>query len=116
MREKPRDKERLQHILDAIENLERFTQDTEYQNFLNNEMLQYSVAKCFEIIGEAAHHTTKALRKKHTPIEWEKMISFRNVLVHDYYMIDHDTVWKTIKNVIPKLKRDMNNLLKELCR
>ena len=64
MREKPRDKERLQHIIDAIENIENFTKGISRKNFTENKMLQYSVVKCFEIIGEAAYCTTKDLRKR----------------------------------------------------
>lgn len=47
-------------------------------------------------------------------LEWEKMSSFRHVLVHDYYMIDNETVWKTIKNILPGLKKNIIKITQEI--
>jgi len=103
MREKLRDKERLQHIIEAIENIQEFTQNVGFQDFENNKMLKFAVIKNFEIIGEAAFRLTNELREINTEIEWHKIITFRHILVHDYYQIDSEIVWKAIVNKLPQL-------------
>ena len=113
MREKPRDKQRLLHIVSAINNILSFTEGIDQVAFKNNQMLQYAVVKNFEIIGEAAYHTTKELRAANPDIQWDLIIKFRHVLVHDYYNIDLDTVWRAIKGKVPDLKNDINTILSE---
>ena len=74
-------------------------------------MLQYAVVKCFEIIGEAAYWTTNELRKNHSEVDWKNVISFRHVLVHDYFKIKIDVVWNTVKIDIPVLKKQIQKVI-----
>ena len=107
MREKPRDKQRLLHILEAIDNIHNFTENVSFEDFSKNKILQFAIVKNFEIIGEAAHKLTKDLRIENPQIPWELIIKFRHVLVHDYYNIDLDTVWRTIHNKLDELKKEI---------
>jgi uncharacterized protein with HEPN domain len=93
MKKKPRDKERLEHILEAAQNIQEFSSGVTYEEYQENKMLQYAIVKNFEIIGEAAYNLTKELREKtEDRIEWRKIMAFRHILVHDYWMIDYETV------------------------
>lgn len=51
---KPDDKERLNHIVESVDRIKKFTGGMDYDEFANNEMAQFAVIKNFEIIGEAA--------------------------------------------------------------
>ena len=62
MKQKPRDKERLEHILEAANNIQEFSNEVTFDEFLQNKMLQYAIVKNFEIIGEAAYHLSKEIR------------------------------------------------------
>lgn len=106
MNEKPDDIERLAHIIEAIDRINKFTRKMNLEDFLGNEMAQYAVIKNFEIIGEAAYHLTDELKNKYPDIEWKKIQAFRHVLVHDYYMINLEVVWKSKENKLDKLKND----------
>lgn len=112
MREKPRDKQRLHHIIEACNNILEFSGSKTYEEFMVDKMLQFAVIKNFEIIGEAAYHLTDVFRKQHSFIPWDALSKFRHVLVHDYYNIDLETVWRTIQNKLPELKIEIENLLK----
>ncbi len=114
MREQIRDIQRLKHILDAIQNIEIFTKESNYDSFLENKMLQFAVVKNFEIIGEAAYRITKELQKRNTQIQWELIIKFRHVLVHDYYNIDLSTVWRAIHDKLNLLKKDIQLLIENI--
>jgi len=67
-----------------------------------------------EIIGEASNGLTEDLQNKFTDIEWSILKGIRNILVHEYFGIDYDIIWDTIKNNIPELKEKINKTINEL--
>lgn len=115
MRRKPHDHERLEHILEAANNILEFTNEITYQEFLQNKMAQFAVVKNFEIIGEAAYHLSNEIKENTAnEIEWRKITAFRHILVHDYWMIDYETVWNSIQNKVPDLIISTERILKDL--
>ncbi len=112
MREKPQDKERLEHILEAAKNIQEFTEGVKYEDYLQNKMLQYAIVKNFEIIGEAAYHLTDELKDKTKDrIEWRKITAFRHILVHDYWMIDYETVWNSKETKLDNLSQEVEKII-----
>jgi uncharacterized protein with HEPN domain len=75
------DKERLGHIIDAINSIESFTKDVSMDGFMQNYMLQLATIKLLENIGEASNKITKELRAELNDIDWSIMVRSRNVLV-----------------------------------
>ncbi len=104
MRDPKRDKERLHHILEAIEVVEQGLSVYTKDELLNNPLLYYGLVKQIEIIGEAANLLTEDFRANHTDINWRPIINMRNVLVHDYIHISKEMLWVTITQDIPQLK------------
>ena len=51
MREKIRDKERLNHIIESIDNIFEFTANLSFEDFVANKMVKFAVIKNLEIIG-----------------------------------------------------------------
>jgi len=100
MRDKIRDKGRLEHILESIDYIIEFISEIEFENFLKNKMLQFAVVKNLEIIGEASYKLTNDFRENHPEIEWKKIIAMRHILVHGYYDTDETIVWNTAKSLI----------------
>jgi uncharacterized protein with HEPN domain len=111
MREKPRNIERLQHILTAIDDIFEFTESKTFEDFQMNKMLKHAVYRNLTIIGEAANLLTKEYRDAHPAIEWVKIISMRHVLVHGYYDADDNIVWRTITADLPSLRESIASLL-----
>ncbi len=104
MRDPKRDKERLHHILEAIEVVEQGLSVYTKDELLNNSLLYYGLVKQIEIIGEAANLLTEDFRANHTDVNWRPIINMRNVLVHDYIHISKEMLWVTITQDIPQLK------------
>jgi uncharacterized protein with HEPN domain len=104
MRDPKRDKERLHHILEAIEVVEQGLSVYTKDELLNNPLLYYGLVKQIEIIGEAANLLTEDFRANHTDVNWRPIINMRNVLVHDYIHISKEMLWVTITQDIPQLK------------
>jgi uncharacterized protein with HEPN domain len=63
------------------------------------------------IIGEAASKITTGAKKKIVNVEWQLIIGFRNIIIHEYFRINWRVMWDTIKNSLPVLKKEMQNYL-----
>lgn len=113
MREPIKDKDRLQHILDAINNIFELTKDTSTEALSANKMQFYGIVKCIEIIGEAAYFVTKSFRNKHKETPWEQIIRMRHVLVHDYYRIKEDEVRYVIEDNLTPLREQIARYIAE---
>lgn len=113
MREPIKDKDRLQHILDAIDNIFELTKDTSTEALSANKMQFYGIVKCIEIIGEAAYFVTKSFRNKHKETPWEQIIRMRHVLVHDYYRIKEDEVRYVIEDNLTPLREQIARYIAE---
>jgi uncharacterized protein with HEPN domain len=110
MRELIRDKGRLGHILEEIDNALTFTDGLTFEDFQTNKLLRYAVVKCIEIIGEASYKLTDKFREAHPEIEWRKMTGMRHVLVHGYYQLEDIRIWKIIQNDLQPLKEKIQKI------
>ncbi len=114
MREHNRDKERLEHILDAISVIDTGLATYSKEELLDNRLLYYGLVKQIEIIGEAANLLTHDFRETHTEVNWRPIVAMRNVLVHDYIHISKDMLWETVTRDIPELKAHIEIYYEEL--
>jgi len=82
------DKARLQHCLDAINEIEIYLLGVSYEQFLNNSEKRFATIKQIEIIGEASNAITDKLKFTHSEIPWKAIIGFRNISIHQYFGVD----------------------------
>lgn len=101
----------LQDILESIEKIERYTVNLSFDGFNGNEMVTDAVIRNFEIIGEASTHISDEIKSKYPSMPWDKMKSMRNIVAHEYFGIDYDTIWKTIKKSLPVLKVEITKAI-----
>ena len=114
MRSELGDKVRLKHILDAIEEVEKYLSEVSFSNFIENSMMRFACIKQMEIIGEASNHISDELKSRFTDIAWAQIVGMRNVFAHEYFGIDSSLVWEIIKNDIPELKLKITQILKSI--
>jgi len=108
------DKVRLQHILDAVIEIESYTKQATYELFLSNTMMQYACIKQLEIIGEAANHLSAHIKNLHSEIAWREITDLRNLLIHEYFGIDTRIVWEIINTDISILKPQIKEIVEQL--
>ncbi|MDO8771494.1 MAG: DUF86 domain-containing protein [Burkholderiaceae bacterium] len=104
----------LEHILQAIERIERHTADVDEMDFLASELIQDAVIRNLEVIGEAANNIQRvdaAFAMAHSEVPWQVMYAMRNRLSHGYDRVDYEIVWKTIHRDLP----DLYKLVKAAC-
>ncbi len=104
MKGKLGDKQRLIHILESIDEIEKYTADSSFELFMQNSMMRFASVKQIEIIGEAANHITEETKQKFNDIQWRQITGLRHVLVHEYFGIDSTLIWQIISNDIPEFK------------
>jgi uncharacterized protein with HEPN domain len=108
------DEVRLKHILDSIKKIKSFSKGINEISFLKNELIQSAVERQLEIIGEAASKLSDGLKEKYITIEWHKIKAFRNIIAHEYFGLSKIQVWTVINVDIPKLKKEIQKILKEI--
>ena len=102
----------IEHIKNCIGKIISYTHEMTENQFIKNEIVQDAVIRNFEIIGEATKKISKDFREKHTNIQWKEIAGMRDVLIHDYISVDMWIVWETVQKYIPKLKINIENILK----
>ena len=105
---------RLRHILDAIQYINKFTQDIDKEKFISEPMIRFSVERQLEIIGEAANHLSQNTKQLNSEIDWRKIVAFRNFIVHEYFGVDLELVWDIVENKIPVLEREVLALIEKI--
>ena len=65
-----------------------------FDDFIHDDKTIDAVVRNFEIIGEAANRIPEDFKSDHPEIEWRRMIGFRNRIIHEYFGIDYNTVWR----------------------
>lgn len=111
MKGKLGDKQRLLHILEAIEEIENYTAGSNIELFLQNSMMKFASVKQIEIIGEAANYISEETKNKFSEIQWRQITGLRHVLVHEYFGIDTKLIWQIIADDIPQLKIKIKEVL-----
>ncbi len=103
----------IKDILDAIDMIEEFIGDMDYGEFMKDDKTSTAVVKKIEIIGEAIKNIPNDVRMKHKAIPWRDIVGMRNKITHNYFKIDYEIVWNVVKEKLPALKIQVEQVLKD---
>jgi uncharacterized protein with HEPN domain len=106
------DRERILDILEAIARIEKVSVKGR-SCFYDDEMVQVWILHHLQIIGEAVRGVTMEFREKNPEIPWSDIIGMRNILIHQYFGIDRDAVWRAVEYNLPALKKQLLPLVEE---
>ena len=105
----------LFEIQQAIRHIEEFTLHTDFAEYQSHAMMRSAVERQFEIIGEAVNRLSEMDPELASRIsERPRIISFRNQLIHGYFVIDDHVVWDVIQTKLPILAQDVRALVQEV--
>ncbi|MCW7077788.1 MAG: DUF86 domain-containing protein [Canidatus Methanoxibalbensis ujae] len=94
--------------------IERYTENMNFEDFSNNELIQDGVIRNLEIIGEAVKNLPDDIKKDYPEVEWRKIAGLRDILIHAYFGVDLEVIWDIVKNKVPELKEMMRKILSNL--
>ncbi|MDQ7839649.1 MAG: DUF86 domain-containing protein [bacterium] len=104
----------LRDILDAAEKADRFTEGMNLASFSADEKTVYAVIRALELVGEAAKKVPASVRKRHPDVPWQAAAGLRDKLIHDYFGVNLEVVWQTIREDLPGFKAAIVNVLAEV--
>jgi uncharacterized protein with HEPN domain len=108
-----KDKVYYRHILDAVSDIKRFMKGLTKEEFFENKEKQYAVLRALEIIGEATKNLSKEMKAEHSEIQWSDIAGMRDKLIHQYFGVNLDLVWETVKKNLPELGKQISEMLRK---
>jgi len=104
----------LLHIVDSIDLITRYTKEVSFEEFKKSQEVQDAVLRRLEIIGEATKNIPEDIRTNNKDIPWNFMAGMRDVIIHEYFGVNVETIWKTAKEDLPDLKNKIKKLIDSL--
>lgn len=98
-------------ILEAIERIEEYTSEMDFEEFASNKMVIDAVLRNLEIIGEAASQINNEIKEKYEEIPWRDIQDFRIVAAHHYWKINKERVWDIVENKLSTLGKEIDLIL-----
>lgn len=105
---------RVRHMYDATLEALQFAKGRSRSSLKSDRMLTLALLKELELIGEAASKITESFRSRHPTVPWSAIVATRNRLIHGYFDIDLDIVWRTIEGELPALAALLTKVLNEV--
>lgn len=102
----------LHNLLESITYLEKYLKDVSVKDFKKNQILIDAVSKRIENVGENTNKISDSLKKKYPNFNWELLIRNRNFLAHVYEAAKSERIYVEAKEVLPKLKKDLREIMK----
>jgi uncharacterized protein with HEPN domain len=107
----PGDLVRFQHMLAGAAAAVRFAQSRARAELDSDEMLRRALVNAVQEIGEAAARVTDGGRARALELPWGQFVEMRNILVHVYWGVDYDQLWKAVAEDIPQLLRVVERVI-----
>jgi len=88
----------INDIIESIEDIHLFTEDMTFESFSDDRKTVNAVIRSLEIIGEATKKIPDSIRSQYLNVPWREIAGMRDKLIHDYFGVDLEIIWQTIKN------------------
>lgn len=102
----------LEDILYSLEKIFKYTDNIDFDEFISNDMIKDAVERNFEIIGEAVKNLPEEFRANYPQIPFKQIAGMRDKLIHDYFGVDYEIVWKTIQDKLPQFYNEIKTIKK----
>jgi len=101
----------VEDILECIGRIEQYVAGLQLDAFKASQITVDATVRNLEIIGEASRNIPQDVKEDHPEIEWAKIVGLRNRVIHEYFGVDLDIIWRIINEELPTLKAQMRKLL-----
>jgi uncharacterized protein with HEPN domain len=102
----------VEHVLECTKRIEEDSSAGQEAVFASRT-LQDAILRNLQVLCESTQRIADVHKMRHPEIAWMAIAGMRNVLVHDYFEVDFETVWQIVTRDLPRLKQAMQGLLAE---
>ena len=103
----------IEDIIDAMDKAEIAISKATYEQFVDDFMINFVVARALEIVGEATKRLPMSLRDQYPDIPWKDMAGMRDRIIHGYDNVDLSIMWDVVKQEIPRIKPHLQQILQD---
>ena len=103
----------LKDILECIDRIEEFIAGMDFDQFVEDDKTTSAVIRKIEVIGEATKNLPTELRDKYPEVPWTDMARMRDKIIHFYFGVDHEIIWRVAKERLPEIRPLIERILKE---
>ena len=103
----------LEDIFDSGSSILGFVKGMSFEEFRVDRKTYSAVIRELEVIGEAVGRLPDELKQKHPDVEWQDIKDFRNLLIHEYFGVDLEIVWKILQGDLPVLMDAVRGMMEE---
>ena len=104
---------RIEDMIEALQDIKQLTNEMTHRTSCADNKTVKAVLYNVAVIGEAARHVPPDFRALHPEISWREMGDMRNVVIHEYFGVDLEILWETVKHELPPLKTLLQKMLQE---
>lgn len=104
----------ISDMLEAIERIRAYTEGMSFDQFRQDKKTSDAVLRNFQVLGEAANHVPEDVRSMAQDVEWARIIRSRHIVVHRYFGVDFEIVWRIVEVHLTPLYDALSSLLDEL--
>lgn len=101
-------------MLEYAQKARSFVGNLPLQKFQKDEQKILATVRALEIIGEAGRLIPKSLRNRYPEIPWTKIVGMRNIMIHEYFGVDSEVIWKTVREDLPRLCSQLSRMLADV--
>lgn len=104
----------IKDLLECINKIEDFVNEMSFDEFMKDEKTKSAVVREIEVMGEAVKNIPSSIRERYKDIPWNQMAKTRDKIIHFYFGVDYEIVWRVIRERLPKIKPSLKKMLKEM--
>lgn len=101
----------LQDIQESISRIESYTDDLKFDDFRKDFKTIDAVVRNLSILGEAVKNIPEEVKLAYPNVPWQEIMGMRNKVIHEYFGVDDEILWKTIKEDLPPLKKQIEEII-----
>ena len=104
---------RLEDIVESSALIAVYVQGMSYADWVKDRKTIDAVVRNLQIIGEATNHVPEDVRSRYSDVPWAQLRGMRNILIHEYFGVDTDILWRAATEDVPRLREQIQKIIDE---
>jgi uncharacterized protein with HEPN domain len=103
----------LEDIMECGARVQSYSANLDFDGFVSNRMAYDAILRNLELIGEAAKNVPPEVRARYPELDWRGIAGLRDVMAHEYYGLENETLWDIVQREVPPLVEQIKRILRE---